>query len=403
MKHQKRIDIVVSIVAAILLWIYVITIVNPPVESIVKDVPVQITGQEALESSGYALAHAEGYTANVVISGPRNDIGSVKASDIIVTADVSSLTEGANSVPLTAVTPSGISLVEIQNSTVNITVDKYVTVSRPVEVVLSGAKDGQEATLMSTSLSQVDVSGAASLVGTVATVRVNRDLSDAELDQINELTLGTAAVDTSGKVVQGVKLAQEAINVSAVLFQTKTVPLEVPVTGEVWEGAVLSETRLPKNIVIKGPASALSQISGIKTAEIDIEGIYESTMFEINPIFPNGVFGSDSAEALQAEFIVADNGRLIFKYKVSDVTVGSLAEWLEVSFALEGDNKEITAVVSGHVTTLRTLAAGDVAPTANAEGKPEGEYSIAINPRQSISGLTVIYTPSTVIMKIKAK
>ena len=62
---------------------------------------------------------------------------------------------------------------EMTNGTVNITVERYVTVDKPVEVVFSGTEEGQEAMILSTSLSQIAVSGASSIVSSVSSVRVS--------------------------------------------------------------------------------------------------------------------------------------------------------------------------------------------------------------------------------------
>ena len=53
--NQKRIDIIVSIVAAIILWFYVINIANPTVQTTLRDVPVEITGVETLAERNLLL------------------------------------------------------------------------------------------------------------------------------------------------------------------------------------------------------------------------------------------------------------------------------------------------------------------------------------------------------------
>ena len=401
-KHnQKRIDIIISIVVAVILWIYVINIVNPPTSATFRNVPVTITGEEQLNSSGRALAIKEAYTATVDVSGSRNDMKKISGTDIALSIDVSNLAAGSNSVTVNAVMPTGIKLENIENKTVTVNVEEYVTEAKPVEVVLSGAGSGEEATILRSSLTQIGVSGAQSVVDKVAHVRVSGDLSKADLDKEVELTLAGEAVDASGKVVPGVKLAQESINVTAVMYQTKSVPLSVPVTGSIWEGAALSESRIPDSITIKGPASRLSQISEIKAKELKIDGLYETSVMDIEPILGDDVYEIDSAEPLQAMFVIAENGRLIYSYKASAVIAKNLAEGTTASFALPDGHKEISAVITGPVSTLRTLAAGDVAPTADAAKREAGEYSVLLTPSRTVTGLSINFAPGSITMKIK--
>ena len=235
----------------------------------------------------------------------------------------------------------------------------------------------------------------------VAHVKVSGNVSEAELDKEMELSLAGVAVDESGREVAGVKLAQEAISINAVVYQTKEVPLNVPVTGSIWEGAALTESRIPDTITIKGPASRLSQISEIKAKELKIDGIYETTVMDVEPILGSDVYQIDGAEPLQAMFVIAENGRLIYSYKASSVTAKNLMDGTSASFTLPEAYKEISGVITGPVATLRTLAQGDVAPVADAQKREAGEYSVVLAPNRVISGLDVKFTPGAITMKIK--
>ena len=399
--NQKRIDIIASIILAILLWFYVINIANPPVQTTFRDQPVTITGAEALAEKGLAPVTTEGYTVNVTVSGPRNVVNKVKAEDIVLSADISDLPAGGGTAAVNAELPSGISLVEMQSPGVDVVVEELVSVPKPVEVVLSGSSTGKEATVLSSRLTQVEVSGAESIVAQVASVRVSGDLSGAEVDKPMDLMLAATPVDESGKAVAGVKLAHDVIGVNAVLYQTKTVPLDVPVEGSIWEGAVLKKTEIGKTIVIKGPAAKLSQISGISARPVDIEGIYETTEFDVEPVLPSGVFEAESSEPVKARFEIDTNGQLTFKFKASEVTVNNVAAEHTAAVALAEGVSEISAKVSGPVTTLRTLASGDIAPVADAEGREEGKVTVTLRPSQNIEGLTVEYSPAKVTLDIK--
>ena len=399
--NQKRIDIIVSIIAAIILWFYVINVANPSVQTTLRDMPVEITGVEALAEKGLAPVETDGYKVNITVSGPRNTVNKIKPEDIKLTADISELPAGSGTAHVKAELPSGLTIADLQDVGVSVAVEELATVSKPVEVVLSGSSAGKEATVLSSRLTQVEVSGAVSKLAAVTSVRVSGDLSGAEVDKPMDLMLAATPVDESGKQVSGVKLAHDVIGVSAVMYQTKTVPLEVPVEGSVWEGAVLEKTEIGKTIIIKGPASRLSQISGITAKPVEIEGIYESTIFDVEPIIPAGVFEADSSEPVQASFVISENGQLTFTFKASAVTILNVPEGHTAEIVLAEGTQGISAKISGPVTTLRTLASGDIAPVADAAGRAEGDHSVALQPSRSITGLSVEYTPSKVTLTIK--
>ena len=400
-QNQKRIDIIISIIGAILLWLYVINIANPTVTTTVRDVPVTIGGEATLIERGRALAQTVSYSTNVTVSGPRNQINKIKAEDISLIANVAYLSTGKQAVEIKAELPQDISLVSLQNSTVEVIVEEYVTAPKPVKISLTGAGSGQEITILSTSLTQVGVSGAASTVAKVAALSTSGDLSDAVLDQEKELVLALTPIGEDGKVMENVKVAQDSINVTAVVFQTKEVPLNVMFAGEAWTGAVVTDIETPKTILIKGPATELSQISEIRSEAIDIEGIYETTVYDIVPVLPEGVYLSETVESLKAKVVVSDQGELYFKYKPTDVAVKDLGSDLAASVSVEGA-AQISLIVKGPVATLRTLAAGDVKPSVSAKDMKAGEHKdVPLSPNQDISGLTVTFEPGTVTLTIK--
>ena len=399
-QNQKTIDIVISVVGAILLWIYVINIVNPTVSTVIRDVPINISGAATLVERGKALASSESYSTNVTISGPRNEVNKITADDISLLADVSYLSTGRQTVEIRADLPTHITLESIQDSTVSVVIEDYVTAPKPVDIVLSGEDSGEEISIISVSLSQVDVSGAASAVAKVAALRANGDMSDAGLDKVQELSLAIAPVDDSGKVVENIRIAQDAVGVSAIVYQTKDVPLKVTFTGSIWTGAVMAETQTPLSVKIKGPAEVLSQISEIDSSPINIEGIYETTSYDVEPVIPAGAFLSETVETLQAKVVIEEDGELSFNYNVSDIIIKNLGEDLNAEVFLT-DAKNIALKVTGPISTLRTLAAGDVAPSVNANGRSAGEYErVVLQPNQNIDGLVVSFDPGTVTLKI---
>lgn len=399
--NQKRIDIAVSVVAAILLWIYIINIVNPLTDTVVRDVPVQLEGASSLQERGYAIANTSFDSLDVYISGTRNEIKKVGSSDIVVKADVSNLSTGSSNVTLVFTAPPGVTVDSLESSTITVNVENYVTVSKPVEIIFEGAGSGQEATVISTSLSQIDVSGAESTVATVDSVRVNGTLSKAALEKPTEYTLAAKAVDESGKEVSGVALAHDTITVTAAIFPTKTVPLEVPVTGSVWTGAVVSGTEIPESIVIKGPASLLSTISQVTARSVSIEGIYETTTLPVALDLARGLYVADSSEDLKATFIIDDEGKLIYTYRARDIKINDLPAGYTATVSFGAALDRVSALVTGPVSVLRTLAAGDITPVVSARNSGPGEYEFVLTPAQNIAGVRIEFTPVSVMITIK--
>ena len=73
MNRDEIINRVAAIVLAIVLWVYVISVVNPPTTVTVRQVPVTLLNQEYLDDSKLAIAGDGKYTVDVDLSGKRKD------------------------------------------------------------------------------------------------------------------------------------------------------------------------------------------------------------------------------------------------------------------------------------------------------------------------------------------
>ena len=60
MKKSKLITMIISLLAAFLLWVYVVTIVNPEGEITLSDIPVSFSGEEVLrEDQGFVITEGK--------------------------------------------------------------------------------------------------------------------------------------------------------------------------------------------------------------------------------------------------------------------------------------------------------------------------------------------------------
>lgn len=86
---NKLIAAVLSLLLAVALWAYVITVQNPEWEATFYNVPVVLQGEGALTEKGLMLTSGTASTVTLKLSGNRTDLNKLKSSDIIVTADLS--------------------------------------------------------------------------------------------------------------------------------------------------------------------------------------------------------------------------------------------------------------------------------------------------------------------------
>ena len=137
---------VVSLLAALFIWVYVTGTQEEPIELSFNNVEVVFTGEDTLQASrGYVINNISAETVSVRISGTRRNIGSLSASDIKATIDVSLISQtGTITQYYTLTYPDGVdadavSIVSSNPSVISFNVTRMSTKQVPVEVQFKGS------------------------------------------------------------------------------------------------------------------------------------------------------------------------------------------------------------------------------------------------------------------------
>lgn len=301
MDLKKTLDIVISFLIAIVLWFYLINIVNPQKDAQIKYVPVNVTGVEALEERGLAVAGGLDFQVNLKIVAARNDLQNLTAADFTATVDVASLTKEDTFITVKVAAPRGVTIEDIESENIDVVVEDFITESKDVRVNFLDEEDKQEITIHSMSYDKVYVSGALSDVNNVAFVAYNLSAKSLNVDNLSTIALTGTPVDKSGAVVGGVEIDNEALSIDATIYNVKTVQLATQIEG-LPEGGELSieNYEIDPVITIKGPLSAIDKLTSISADPISIEGLSDTKTFTLKPNLPEGVLKSRTTKDLKA-------------------------------------------------------------------------------------------------------
>ena len=150
MQKHKIIAAVVALPIAIILWLYVVTVVSPDFTKTIRDIPVEFEGAKILEENGLIMTSGSD-TVSLKIKGDRVNVTKLTKKNIRVVADLSRVSfsePGEYSVQLTVVFPdlsgkSNFEVVERSKSETRITVSNLITKTVPV-VLNTGDESAKE-------------------------------------------------------------------------------------------------------------------------------------------------------------------------------------------------------------------------------------------------------------------
>ena len=82
---------IISFVIALLLWIYIIAVVDPSVDVTVKDIPIRYTNQNMIEDKNLCLINDSKATVELKIRGSRKRIANIDNKNIYATVDLATV------------------------------------------------------------------------------------------------------------------------------------------------------------------------------------------------------------------------------------------------------------------------------------------------------------------------
>ena len=365
---------ILALIIAVLLWAYVMAVEKPLMTQVFEDIPIQIENEAVLRASDLAIAETSELTTSVVLEGQRSDLKKLTAEDISASINVVGYGQGRNLVQVNVTVPDKVSVEEIKTPQVQVTIEQLIARNKPVVVNVMNLEAGTEEGAVEVAPQEIEVSGAKSRVNSVSSVQVTLDASQLS-EKGTTVQLGATAVDSEGMPVENVSLSIDEVDVTAKLFRTKEVDLEVKVSGQPGNGMELASRQIPEKITIKGAKSVLKDISSIEAKPVDISGITDNTAVMLEPILPEGVEVDRSSADLSATFNLRDIMRKEFTYSSNEIIIESLSS----EYTLSIETPTIRVLVSGPQSIMDTLTKSDLVPTLHAEGVDISTASLPVS------------------------
>ncbi|MBP5749524.1 MAG: hypothetical protein J6X24_01910 [Firmicutes bacterium] len=381
MERREIIDRIIAAAIAIGLWVYVISVVNPPTTVTIRQVPVTLLNEDYLSESKLAIAGDGKYTVDVELSGKRKDLILTQA-DLTATADLNGLIPGQNYITVRVTSPGNTTVEEIRTEKIQVYIDELVASEKPVELNILNVPAGTELSAIKLDYDKISVSGAKSLVDMVDRILVTVDAANMAVDEPEQKQLAITPVDAEGNTVKAVNTNHPYVTLSSTLYTVKSVPLYTRVDGTPGMGLELMSSNIPSSVSIKGRLLDLAKINYIDAEPLDIEGITENTELEVVPVLPEGVELSSANDNMTATFTLSEQGMVLLEADSSLVGIENVPEGMDA--AVTGGSVPLTVTVKGGIADITDITAEDIVLFADLSGITEpGEYDIPISGRSA--------------------
>ena len=285
---RKMFNIILALLVATGAWFFVVYNYDPMTSERYSGVPITYTGLDTLANRGYAVSEANYKNVEVTLQQRRIDTANISSEDISVTADVSGLSNGENTVSLRVDGPEGTQVTDVSVKNVTVEIVSATAVEFPINIEYSEKPDDAAVPLVE----NMSVNTATVIASDDKLSEIDRVAAVIDPETIDEqyraMTLEVAALDREGNKVINVVIYPETVSFRAAAGVTKEVRLVVPVKDESDDSYERTYT-VPDTIVIKGKKSTIDTYTGITANEIDLANYFEDAEIPIEFELPEGV------------------------------------------------------------------------------------------------------------------
>ena len=375
LKESKTFYICLSVLLAVIFWMYVRETEDPVMGGTIWNVPVEVTGENVLTTQGLAVAEISHDTVDLKVNAPASVLDHLSRKNVTAILDVSKCVAGENTLYYTpkvasTVNTDGITWVGQAPETIKVRIEKLDSKIFPVEFQLSGSvAEGYQVDTAAIEPETVTVSGPVDQVSQIA--RVVAKLEVNELSEQYTGSLPLVLYNAKGEELKDLEVSLDADSVYVVL--PVVVIREISLSVKMIPGGGADESNAvykiqPETIMVSGSAEAMMGLTELSLGSVDLSRINGTKVISfpisLQPQLKN-VSGIPTANVT--------------------VTVGGLQ-----TRSLVVDNISLTNLSSSHTVSLETQVC-----TVVIRGKPEDLFMIDPSQIRVVVDLSDITTVGT--------
>ena len=360
---------ILCVLAAFVLWIYVMQVESPEYEQEITSVPVELENAASLsEASGLSVYSGSGNRISLTVAGKKSIVSKLKAEDVSAYIDLSRVKEaGRHSLDVSVDLPDDVTLVDCEPSTVTVYVDEMDSISLPVSEKLVNfvLESPYELGEIAFEFDTVNVTGPKNRISNLAGAVVTINMEDRKSTFVTNSAI--TLVDKSGNLsdMNYLSMSESEMNVTVPIYLTKDVPVEVRFKYGLVDASHVKVTCEPSSFSLKGDAAKFSGgTSLIEKIEIDETAVIETPYTEIREVVVRDGLTA-SAESTSVKITVEyDSTVKTRQIAVSDIKVKGAPSNLKYEIA----DGNILVMLRGNASEIDSVKASDISATIDLEG-----------------------------------
>jgi YbbR domain-containing protein len=369
---------ILTLVIAIFLWSYVMSETDPDQTQEYRNVTVNYTNTAALDRQGLVIMEPEEVKIDVRVSGKRSDFSQFSSSKIYAQVDLSGYSEGQVKIPVTVGLldqSSGIRVVNYEPKEVLFTFDSIVSREIPVTIDYQGTLPDSYVRGDAVSRPQsILVSGPRTWINEVDRAQGVVDLTGRTENGV--VSTPIKILDDGGEEVRGLEKEPGFVDVTVPIYRTVELPVELVTINELPDNYAITDIEIsPEMVAVKGDNS-VSQLTELRTAEIDINSMLENDSIPVELALPEGVTLLDPDQEIRVNYQIREVVTTTLEFTFDDIELRNLQEGLAVEPLIQ--DQVYTLELTGYDVELEEITLEDINLYLDLEEYETGEQEIEI-------------------------
>ncbi|MEG2377069.1 MAG: CdaR family protein [Clostridia bacterium] len=398
----KKYDIlarVLAVIIAVVLWIYVVNVVDPVAELEISDIhPHYIGAEELLNARNLMVANEDQNLVKVTLRGARRDLAVLNRDDVKVEVDISKIKE-AGSYKLSYKISVPNADVEVHRRSPNdlsVKLDKITTASVPVRVWLDGSiADGYVADEITSVPATITATGLQNQVSQIAYAKVTvmrRGINASILEQMRYEFYNSK---DQALTLESVKTESDTVEVSMPILKVRELPLSIEIAEG---GGALKKNAsckiVPETIKVAGEEKTIDALKSLMIGVIDLSKITDDGVVPLQITLPDNIKNMSGETSAKVE--VKFNGLSKKTVKTSSIEVTNIPAGHKIEpvtnsldVLLRGSEASLAKVLPQNVrvvvdltTTVLSPGQHTISATVTVDGAADvgavGDYKVVI-------------------------
>ncbi|SCZ81664.1 CdaR family protein [Acidaminobacter hydrogenoformans] len=400
-KFQRNIaPKILSILFAVVFWLYVMDQVNPEMVKTIPDVKVEMLNLESVQNEGMVIMGDKEFYVDVKLKGRRSEVIKVTANDLLITADLEGFQKGTNNIMLNSkIFVSNVAIESLSMNSIKISLDRIVEVAKSVKIEYVGTLAENYTTGdLSVTPQEITVKGPESLVNNISSIRGQLDLTEVSNQLAKEIPV--TPVDLDGNVVNGVELGKNYVTVQIGIYKLSNIPVGILTSNEVAEGYKLVKMEvLPAVITIRGNEEIVSNVESIMTEEINLMDLTETTELEVALSLPEGISVPFAEQTATVKIYVEPLMMGTLEYNSAEIAIENMNPELNYE-VLTPESTLFIAYVQDSQSVVSELEKGDMKLSVDVGTLEEGDRRLELKYFSETPYTSVRLSPETLLIRI---